>query len=112
MYKRQHAGRSVRAYTTARSRQALYSGSAAPRHSWPGLALTREIVRAVRRSPIGGRERLLCWLALRVWVARNVRRLGGTIVREGLTRAGRGDLAVDTGLSAALRKALLRPLSK
>lgn len=106
--RREHAARSVRAFTTARARRALYSGRTNGHKGWPGLQLSREMVRAVQDAPVHGRERLLCWLALRVWVVRDARRLVSTLVRQVLVRAGRADLAVDTGLASHLRRTLMR----
>ncbi|WP_299033052.1 glycosyltransferase [uncultured Pseudokineococcus sp.] len=109
--RREHPARSVRAFTTARARRELYRDPTAGRArvaDWPGVQLSTEMVRAVREAPVRGRERVLCWLALRHWLARDVRRLGAHLVREALARAGREDLLVDTGLAAHLRARLPR----
>lgn len=89
--RREHEARSVRAFRTARARWALYAGGTSSGQRWPGLQLSREMVRAVRNSPVEGRERLLCWLALRHWLARDARRLASVTVREALTRLGHGE---------------------
>jgi glycosyltransferase involved in cell wall biosynthesis len=55
------------------------------------LRLSVEVARTIQRSDVRGAERLLCWLALRVWVLRVVRQLVGMTLRKALTTAGRQD---------------------
>lgn len=102
--RREHAARSVRAFPTARARRALYAGASSKGPRLPALQLTVEMVRAVHHSPVTGRERLLCWLALRRWLWRDVRHAGACALRWGLVKAGRDDLAVNTGLLEHLRR--------
>jgi glycosyltransferase involved in cell wall biosynthesis len=87
--RREHSERSTRA--SQRSRWTLYTGAAPPSIPVSGLRLSVEVARTIQRSDVRGAERLLCWLALRVWVLRVVRQLVGMTLRQALTTAGRQD---------------------
>ena len=104
--RRDHLARSVRAFPSQRARWALYTGRPAPVFGWAGLRLTLEIIRIVRRSDVRGSERLRCWLALRVWAMRELRRFGGVAMRRGLKAAGREDAVPFVGDPARLVRVL------
>jgi glycosyltransferase involved in cell wall biosynthesis len=106
--RRDHAERSVRLHPRQRARWTLYTGRPAPWISMPGVRLSWEIVRAVARSPTRGKERLLCWLALRTWVVRNARRLARDTGTAILTAAGRPDAVPHLAHPRALVRTLRR----
>ena len=88
--RRHHAGSSIRAFSTARSRASYFTGHQSSRRSIPGWPLNREMVRIVHDSPAQGWERGLCWLALARWMARKPPRRGCERTGEGIDprRAG------------------------
>jgi glycosyltransferase involved in cell wall biosynthesis len=106
--RRHHAGSSIRAFRTARSRRSYFTGQQGSRPSIPGWPLNREMVRIVHDSPARGRERVLCWLALARWMARKPPRLAVTGLERALTLAGREDAAAYVRRPRRLVSALAR----
>jgi glycosyltransferase involved in cell wall biosynthesis len=104
--RRDHRARSVRAFPSQRQRWNLYTGRPSPRVGLAGLRLSLRIVHVLRRSDVTGRERLLCYLALRHWVARELRRGVGTALRGGLRMIGREDASPFVGDPARLLQEL------
>lgn len=103
--RREHAARSVRAHPSLKARWAFYNGEGGGSPSWPTYRLNREMALVVSRSPVQGRERLLCWLALRYWVMRNARRWIRDTAQRALVLAGRGDVGLEsTSLGEVARK--------
>lgn len=108
--RREHAARSVRAYPSLKARWALYNGASGTSPSWPTVRLNREMALVVARSPVEGRERLLCWIALRHWIARNARRWTRDTAQRALTLAGREDVTVEGhGVRDVVRSVRRRP---
>lgn len=106
--RREHAARSVRAYPSLKARWALYNGAAGTSPSWPTVRLNREMALVVARSPVEGRERLLCWMALRRWIARNARRWARDTTQRALVLGGRDDVTVEGHSAREVVRGLLR----
>ena len=106
--RREHAARSVRAYPSLKARWAFYNGETGRPPSWPTMRLNREMALVVARSPVEGRERLLCWLALRHWVKRNARRWTRDSVQRAIVLAGRDDVVLEGRPKGEVVRALVR----
>jgi hypothetical protein len=107
--RRYHAGSSIQAFPTARSRRSYFTGQPGSHRSIPRSPLNREMVRIVHDSRTQGRERALCWLALAEWMARKPPRLAARGLERGLTLAGQEDAAAHVRRARQLLTTLTRP---
>jgi glycosyltransferase involved in cell wall biosynthesis len=80
LLRRDHAGRSTRAYPTRRMRMAWISPGASTRVALPYARQFVEYVRAIRRAPIARVERVRCLGHMAVWLETNRRRLSRELV--------------------------------
>lgn len=70
-FHRQHPGRSMFRYPTARGRNEWFDPARAGRFTYPRWRLLVEYLRAIRRAPIGPGEQLRCGRHLLRWTAKN-----------------------------------------
>ncbi|WP_298459849.1 glycosyltransferase [uncultured Cellulomonas sp.] len=109
-HRRQHAGRSVREYPSARSRTAWFNPDLVGRPVFPEWRLGRGYVEAVLSAPLSPADRSRCLAQMVRWggqhaphLARNVARTGVDLAR-GEVRPGRG--ARPAGPSGAAARTL------
>jgi len=91
--RRRHDANAADALPDDRAKWQYFAGSQATRRTVPGWPLNREMVRIVARSDTRGRERLLCWRAVAIWMLRKPPRLAVRTLERGLTAVGREDAA-------------------
>jgi glycosyltransferase involved in cell wall biosynthesis len=79
-YSRDHRGRSVRSLPTQQERAAWFDAQYEGRITFPEWRTFVEYCRALERSPLEGRDRMMCWLYMLQWLRRYRKRMRRDLV--------------------------------